>query len=90
MTSIFLGLAPVPAVALQKVIRCLRSPASYCVIRKIPRLANLPSVDDWIHQGPRELDPVLSGKQCRIPFDAILEEGFVGFGRTAAKGLLVL
>src|SRR5262249_12172272 len=88
--TLVLRFAPTAAVALQKVICQLRSPASDWVIRKIPRLANLPSLDDGVHQGPRQLYPVLAGKQRRVSFDAVFPQCFVSFGRTTAKGLFVV
>src|SRR5262245_13932835 len=88
--TLVLRLAPAAAVALQKVLRRLRPPASDWVIRKIPRLADLPSLDDGVYQGPRQLYPVLAGKQRRVSFDAVLQQGFVSFGRTTAKGLFVV
>src|SRR5262245_65745509 len=70
--TLVLGLTPAAAVALQKVICRLRAPASDWVIRKIPWLADLPSLDDGVNQRPRQLYPVLAGKQRRTSSDADL------------------
>src|SRR5262249_60017705 len=77
--TLVLWLTPAAAVALQKVICRLRAPASDWVIRKIPRLADLPSLDDGVNQRPRQLYPVLAGKQRRGSFDALLHTGFLNF-----------
>src|SRR5262249_1993774 len=44
--TLVLGLTPATAVALQKVVCRVRPPASDWVIRKIPWLTDLPSLDD--------------------------------------------
>src|SRR5262249_46423393 len=88
--TLVLRFAPAAAIALQKVICQLRSPASDWVIRKIPRLADLPSLDDGVHQGPRQLYPVLAGKKRGVSFGASFQNGFVIFWRTPAKGLFVV
>src|SRR5262249_10499032 len=83
-------LTPAAAVALQKVICRLRAPASDWVIRKIPWLADLPSLDDGVNQRPRQLYPVLAGKKRRVSLCAVFQQGFVSFRGATAKGLFVV
>src|SRR2546423_6761817 len=64
--------APAPAFARHEIVGFFGSPRTGLIVWKISRLAQIPDLNDRIHERPSQLHPMMPREQRRIALDAVL------------------
>src|SRR6476660_9381753 len=82
--------APAPAFARHEIVGFFGPPGTGLIVWKISRPAQIPDLNNRIHERPSQLHPIMPREQRRIALDAVLQKRFVRLRRAVTEGFLII